>query len=329
MGTTADLGLPQAESNGTPAVGKGHLTIKERLLQLNGVFPMDDAVIEALPGGSTFVSAEHFSKSAFTITGKVTARNEKGAEQLYFLKVAFGDQGRTMLRGEYESSKIIYKFVDMDVITAPDPAEFTKRLAQLHKLSESPTGKFGFAVQTCDGQVAHTVDWNSSWADFYLKLLLGVCKKDLEANGPWPEMELATKQVADAVIPRLLGRLQENGRKLTPCIVHGDLWEGNMGINMRTGDSILFDAGSYFAHNEMELGHWRCEFSSVFRAEEYTRHYLRNYPPAAPASEFDDRNRLYSLKGAINYAAGHPGSTLRKTFVILTSRYESTADLGS
>lgn len=65
-----------------------------------------------------------------------------------------------MLRGEYESSKIIHslmtdflpkpygfgkytvsspptyfylsEFVDMDVTTAPDPAEFTKRLAQMH-----------------------------------------------------------------------------------------------------------------------------------------------------------------------------------------------------
>ncbi|KAK6833359.1 Fructosamine kinase-domain-containing protein [Apiospora arundinis] len=246
-----------------------------------------------------------------------------------------------MLRGEYESSKIVYgvmsdflpkpygfgkykvqnpptyfylsEFVDMDVTTAPDPAEFTKRLAQLHKLSKSPTGKFGFEVQTCDGQVAHTVDWESSWAEFYRKLLLGVCERDLETNGPWPEMELATKQVAEVVIPRLLGKLQENGENLKPCIIHGDLWEGNMGINMETGDSILFDVGSYFAHNEMELGHWRCEFSSVFRAKVYTRHYLRNYPAAEPASEFDDRNRLYSLKGAINYAAGHPGSMLRKT----------------
>ncbi|CAL8576784.1 hypothetical protein XPA_002649 [Xanthoria parietina] len=86
-----------------------------------------------------------------------------------------------------------------------------------------------------------------------------------------------------------------------------------MGINLETGDTLLFDAGSYYAHNEMELGHWRCEFSSVFRAETYSRHYLQNYPAAEPVDEFDDRNRLYSIKGAINYSAGHPGSILRKT----------------
>ena len=126
----------------------------------------------------------------------------------------------------------------------------------MHKLSKSPTGNFGFATQTCDGDRAHVVDWQDSWADFYRNLFLGVCDLDIKRNGPWPEYERAINQVAGKVIPRLLEPLQANGRVLKPCIIHGDLWEGNMGINMETGDSLLFDAGSYFAHNEMELGHW-------------------------------------------------------------------------
>lgn len=246
-----------------------------------------------------------------------------------------------MLEGEFESSKEIYRlmpdfipepfgfgrykvqnpatyfylseFVDMDVTTAPEPMVFTSRLAELHKTSQSPTGKFGYHVTTCDGKMTHTVEWEESWAGFYEKLLRNVCELDLETNGPWPELERATEQVATKVIPRLLGILQAENRHIKPSIIHGDLWEGNMGINMETGDTILFDAGSYYAHNEMELGHWRCEFSSVFRSKVYTRHYLRNYPAAEPVDEFDDRNRLYSIKGAINYAAGHPGSPLRKT----------------
>ncbi|KUI69843.1 hypothetical protein VM1G_11651 [Cytospora mali] len=140
-----------------------------------------------------------------------------------------------VIEGEYESSKIIWnlindflpkpyafgkykvlrpstyfylsEFVDMDVATTPDLAEYTKRLAQMHKLSESPTGKFGFAVQKCDGQVAHTIDWQDNCAIFYRNLLLGVCERDLETNSPWPELERATKQVAEVIIPRLLGPL--------------------------------------------------------------------------------------------------------------------------
>lgn len=183
-----------------------------------------------------------------------------------------------MLKGEYESSKIIYglmddflpkpfgfgrydapnpptsfyisEFVDMDVNTAPDPAEFTKRLAELHRVSRSPTGQFGFHVQTWDGKIPQYVDWQDSWATFFTNLLLGVCERDLATNGPWPEMERATQHLAKVVIPRLLGILQVEGRVLKPSIIHGDLWEGNMGIQVKTGKSILFDAGSYYGHNE-------------------------------------------------------------------------------
>ncbi|KAL6810212.1 Fructosamine kinase domain-containing protein [Trichoderma camerunense] len=321
------------------------MTIKQILAQLGGVFPMDEAVVEgiepALPAGSTFVSIKHFGTSAWTITGRLIALGQDGYEKIFFLKVAYGETGRIMLNGEFESSKTIYstmsdfipepfgfgkykiqspptyfylsEFLDMDVTTAPDPGIFCHKLAALHKLSKSPTGKFGFHTKTCDGDRAHVVDWQDSWAVFYRNLFLDVCELDIKRNGPWPEYERAIQQIAWKIIPRLLEPLQSDGRQIKPCIIHGDLWEGNMGIKRNTGEMTIFDAGSYFAHNEMELGHWRCEFTYVFRAEVYTWHYLKNYPAAEPVDEFEDRNRLYSLKGAINYAAGHPKSIMRKT----------------
>ncbi|AEO63776.1 uncharacterized protein THITE_2039488 [Thermothielavioides terrestris NRRL 8126] len=320
------------------------MTIKQIVAHLNGVFPVDDALREgecSLPAGRTLVSAEHSAKSAWTITGKLTARNAEGSEEQYFVKLAFGETGRTMLRGEFESSKVIHgvmpdfvptplafgkfraaeppayfylsEYVDMDVTTPPDPIEFASRLARLHEASRSPNGKFGFHVATCDGDRAHLVDWEDNWAVFYRKLFLRVCELDIKRNGPWPEYERAIQQVAWKVIPRLLDNIRQGGRPIKPCIIHGDLWEGNMGIRKQTGRSILFDAGSFYAHNEMELGAWRCEYTSVFRADAYVQAYLQHYPAAEPADEFDDRNRLYSLKGAINYSAGHPGSELRKT----------------
>lgn len=95
-----------------------------------------------------------------------------------------------MLAGEFESSKVIHntapdfiptpfgfgkykvqspatyfylsEFVDMDVASPPDPAEFTRRLANLHRTSQSPTGKFGFHIRTCDGDRPHSVEWQES-----------------------------------------------------------------------------------------------------------------------------------------------------------------------
>ncbi|TPX17325.1 uncharacterized protein E0L32_012212 [Thyridium curvatum] len=82
---------------------------------------------------------------------------------------------------------------------------------------------------------------------------------------------------------------------------------------METGQLVMYDVGSYYAHNEMDLGQWRADFCSHLRSKIYIRQYLRNYPAAEPADEFDDRNRLYSLKGSINYSAGHPGCIIRRT----------------
>jgi protein-ribulosamine 3-kinase len=76
--------------------------------------------------------------------------------------------------------------------------------------------------------MAHIVEWDS-WAKFYAKLLRGVAKLDIETNGPQPELEAAAANMVDNVILRLLNVLQSDGRKIKPSLVHGDLWEGNVG----------------------------------------------------------------------------------------------------
>ncbi len=65
----------------------------------------------------------------------------------------------------------------------------------------------------------------------------------------------------------------------------------------------------------MELGIWRCQWGHFFRDQAYSRSYMEQYEPAEPAQEWDDRNRLYSLKYNLNYSAGHPGNVTRQTSV--------------
>ncbi|ROV91696.1 hypothetical protein VMCG_09255 [Cytospora schulzeri] len=335
--------------------GEGPIAAKNILAQLDGKFPVDEAVIEALPPGLKFVSAEAYGSSAWTVTGKITAAQEAdGTESYFFLKTAFGEHGGVMLRGEYESAKDIYKimpcliprpfgygryqtdnpvtyfylsnFVDMNTTTAPKPLELAINLARLHKESLSPNGMFGYHVGsqgakkanrkqvTCDGKMPHNVEWEPSWAVFFGKLLRRICDIDLRNNGSWPELERATQQVIAKVVPRLLGDLRsEGGSPIKPCLLHGDLWEPNLGVDIRTGKLVMYDVGSYYAHNEMELGQWRTDFCSHLRSRTYTQEYLKQYPPAEPAAEFDDRNRLYSLKSSMNYSAGHPGCVVRQT----------------
>ena len=129
------------------------------------------------------------------------------------------------IAGSPDTYFFLSDFIDMDT-SAPDPAQFTARVAELHRKSKSPNGMFGFEVTTCDGKLPHTVAWEKSWATFFGKLLRGVLKLDTEANEVWPELEAAAEQVITGVIPRLLGILQSDGRELKPSLIHGDYWEG-------------------------------------------------------------------------------------------------------
>lgn len=214
--------------------------------------------------------------------------------------------------GQYRNSLTSFflsEYVNIDD-KLPDPAKLGVLLADLHKTSVSPTGKFGFFMTTFDGRLPQTTDWDSSWTSYFAKLLAGILKLDVEINGPWPELEEATAKVILHVVPRLLNALEADGRTIKPSLIHGDLWEGNIGTDFATGDIYIFDCCSYYAHNEMELGIWRTEHHRM-KAKAYRKEYLRNFPPSEPVDEWDDRNRLYCTKTKLMYSAHVPGSQVR------------------
>jgi protein-ribulosamine 3-kinase len=202
-------------------------------------------------------------------------------------------------------------FIDMSN-RLPDPVRLCSRIAELHRTSVSPTGKFGFHVPTCHGRFPQYVDWDSNWASFFTKLLADALRLDLQTNGPWPEFERVSERILTRVIPRLLGVLQEDGRDIKPCLIHGDLWEGNIGTAYDNNEVYIFDSGAYYAHNEMEIGMWRCVRHRI-NAKIFTRQYLREFPISEPTEEWDDRNRIYCVKMNIIHAAHHKGDIVRQT----------------
>ncbi|KAI4175544.1 MAG: hypothetical protein LQ343_001533, partial [Gyalolechia ehrenbergii] len=60
-------------------------------------------------------------------------------------------------------------------------------------------------------------------------------------------------------------------------------------------------------------GAYRCEWGQYLRAKVYSKKYLHNFEAAEPVEEWEDRNRLYSLKYNLNYSGGHPGNATRLT----------------
>lgn len=226
--------------------------------------------------------------------------------------------------GKYINGDItVYFFVgdfhDMDLSTAPDPTGLVAKIAKMHNTT-SPNGLFGYSVPMVIRIMERTVNWEASWAKSFTSQLQDVIRYDNEANGQWPALDAACRQLIDMVIPRLLGVLQSQGRQIAPALVHGDLWERNIGIDIVTGETIIFDPGCIFAHNEMEFGTWRCSWANDFNTPVYMRMYQRFIKPSEPVEEWDDRNRLYSVHPYLTDSAGHPGSQSRQMWVYIFSR---------
>ncbi|RYP64318.1 hypothetical protein DL771_008820 [Monosporascus sp. 5C6A] len=316
--------------------------LKQKLALLSdssGNIPLDEAVLDALPEGTQAQFAVSYGVSAWSFTAKITAVDSTGKPTSFFLKYVAGDLGKPQLEGEFVGMSALYnlasdfvpkpiawgKLSDQTLATyflitefkhfmpvLPDAVKLGAKLAAMHLKSAWPNGKFGFHIQTYDGARIQYVGWEDSWTSFFSKLLAEAYRQDVETNGIWPELHTAYGRVQSHLLPRLIGALEADGRKVTPMLIHGDLWDGNIGVEADTGEPWIFDCAAYYAHNEMELGIWRAERHQM-RAKAYRREYLRHCEPSEPEEEWDDRNLLYSAKTNFMLSAIFPGSPARRS----------------
>lgn len=124
----------------------------------------------------------------------------------------------------------------------PDPARLGKKLAKLHHKSQSPNGMFGFYCPTYDGAQVVNNTWTLSWTAFFKRRIHEAYIFDLQKNGYWQLYEDVVKIALDHLIPRLLDALTEDGRAIKPGLIHGDLWESNIGTDKKTGEICFWDA---------------------------------------------------------------------------------------
>ncbi|KAJ1710509.1 hypothetical protein NYO67_7361 [Aspergillus flavus] len=266
------------------------------LTSAQDIFRKDDSfagfkdIVAEFPPRSRLISARPLGISTWTNTTRLSVEHPDGKEKVYFLKCAQSEDGRVLVQGEFNSMSEIYatapgfvpkpytwgtcylddteayffisEFIDFSG-RLPEPDRLWGKLADLHQTSVSPTGKFGFHVTTCQGRTAQSVPWERSWTVFFSKLLAHVVSLDAKTNGPWGNFEILARRCVEAVIPRLIGALERDGRKVKPCLIHGDLWEGNTGTSLETGDIYVFDSAAFYVHNEMETGNWRCHYNNI------------------------------------------------------------------
>ncbi|KAJ5657797.1 Fructosamine/Ketosamine-3-kinase [Penicillium longicatenatum] len=302
---------------------------------IEGDFPLDQAVIDR----TRVHSCERYGPSAWTVTAKIITTLSNGAPKIYFLKCAKDDKGRVMLEGEFHSMRELYNanpnfipkphawgkfnisnpdtyyflcdFIEMSNMT-PDPVQFATNVVQLHQASKSPTGMFGFHINTCQGNLPQQTAWNPSWVDYYVQLVKGAMALNKERNGDWKDLEELIDRLITKVVPQVLGPLESDGRVVKPTLIHGNLWDGNIGISLETGGIYAYDACAHYAHNEMEVAIWRTRSCKILSKQVYLSSYVSQMGISEPIEQFEDRNRMYTCYMALHASACHNGSYFRE-----------------
>ncbi|OCK81815.1 Ketosamine-3-kinase [Lepidopterella palustris CBS 459.81] len=304
---------------------------------------LDPAVVKllSLDPSNTTVSSTGGGGCSSASTSKITSKLSDGTEKCFFMKTGSGSDAEVMFEGEHASLNALHNAVptlcpqsfgwghfsstpstsflvtDFLTLTSRSAAKsstpsLAAKLAKLHSTpAPIPDGydkpQFGFPVTTCCGDTPQDNSYKSSWADFYANNRLRFIHRRAEAsNGSDRELHNLVETTASKIVPRLIGDGHlNNGRGVTPVVVHGDLWSGNASrgiIGTKGGDveEVVYDSSACYAHNEFELGIMKMfgGFGGSFLKE-----YHQLCPKTEPAEEYEDRVKLYELYHHLNHYA--------------------------
>ncbi|EPQ30104.1 uncharacterized protein PFL1_02221 [Pseudozyma flocculosa PF-1] len=175
-----------------------------------------------------------------------------------------------------------------------------QRLANMHKFGGNDRNLFGFDVPTHCGATEQDNTWTEKWSDFWADRRIGEVIKRIAARSEDHELSTLEGQMREKVYPLLLEPLDG---KISPAVLHGDLWSGNVGEDAASGEPVIFDPSSYYGHNEAELG-----IMHMFGG--FTNDFFEAYHAVLPRCQpyYDERIKLYELYHHLNHALMFGGS---------------------
>ncbi|VUC26635.1 unnamed protein product [Clonostachys rosea] len=288
---------------------------------VQGVDPIGDNVKldQGIISGVRIISTSRAGQSLWVETVKIEAMLPDGSTKTYFKKGATGNVGREMVRGCYESEKAIHSFIpeyvpepiawgsylsrdDMHFYLAeyvemndvhPDDKAWATVASTLHRRSmgKSPEGKFGFHVGGFMANVPMSNSWSSSWEIFWVQRMRSLLEIEEGRCGKDASFTQLKSAFLEHVVPRYLRPLESDGRSIQPCLLHADLWPGNIKPRANSpGMLCAFDSASFWGHFEGP-GLWNLE-----KAGEAYREMIH---VSEPQDEYLDRNSVYGITGMI------------------------------
>lgn len=152
----------------------------------------------------------------------------------------------------------------IDLTAGPGRAE--RRLGvELAALHRATADEFGWHRDNTIGSTHQDNGWSNDWARFFATRRLGF------------QLDLAEQQGHDSHLVDTGRRLCERTagiighRRITPSLLHGDLWSGNRATDA-AGAPVIFDPASYYGDREADIamtrlfGGFGCEFYAAYES---------------------------------------------------------------
>ncbi|KAF1890153.1 hypothetical protein Lal_00025486 [Lupinus albus] len=186
-------------------------------------------------------------------------------------------------------SFIVMEFIEFGASRGNQSA-LGRKLGEMHKAGKSNKG-YGFDVNNTIGSTPQINTWSSDWIQFYGECRLGY------------QLKLALDQYGDKTIyekgqrlVKSMGPLFDNV-VIEPCLLHGDLWSGNISSD-KNGEPVILDPACYCKN--MGIVRQNLECLGVQALEDHSIILiLRHVIPKQPG--FEERRDLYMLYHYLNH----------------------------
>jgi fructosamine-3-kinase len=189
--------------------------------------------------------------------------------------VCFGDDG--------EQSYIVMEYLEMN--GRADQVVLGEQLAAMHRVTAD---RFGWEIDNTIGDTPQPNAWQDNWLQFWQEQRLGFQLQLAAQSGYGGELQsLGEKLLLE--MPKLF-----TGREVTPSMLHGDLWGGNV-AGLSDGTPVIFDPAFYYGDREADLA-----MTYVFGG--FGPDFYFSYQDAYPLDDgFVVRKTFYNIYHIINH----------------------------
>lgn len=254
-------------------------------------------LLKADDGGQYFVKTNHSGRQDMF---EAEARGLQALSSSKTLRVpkplCFGD--------DETQSYIVMEYLEMD--GRADQGVLGGQLAAMHGVTSE---RFGWEIDNTIGATHQPNAWKDDWLEFWREQRLGHQLQLAAQNGYGGELQsLGEKLMIE--MPKLF-----SGREITPSMLHGDLWGGNV-AGLKDGTPVIFDPAFYYGDREADLA-----MTYVFGG--FSPDFYASYQDAFPLDDgFAVRKTFYNIYHIINhlnmFGGGYHGQAIHMMEQVLS-----------